>query len=219
MLNLLTVMSLTSLIAHTPLTAAYQQPAALPQPAVSQPAASITGRERSALLADASRALSAVRTARGRFEQIGPDGSFSEGQFALSRPGRVRFDYADPSPLLFVSDGTTVALQDRDLETTDRVPLRSTPLSLLLAEAVDFEGQAEILDVSRQNGLVSITLRDRTGEMDGTLTVLLSEADKSLRGWNTVDSNQGLTTVRLIDVQSGVRLNPRLFILRDLDNR
>ncbi len=217
MLHLLTLAGLTSLLAYTPLTAALQQPGSLARPAISQPApAVLTGAERSAVLAEASRAMSAVRTARGRFEQIAPDGSFSEGRFALSRPGRVRFDYDEPSPILFVSDGTTVAIQDRDLETTDRVPLRSTPLSLLLAETLDFERQAEILDVSQRNGQLQITLRDPSGEMDGTLTVILSETDKSLLGWNTVDANQGLTSVRLMDVQSGVRLNPRLFILRDL---
>jgi outer membrane lipoprotein-sorting protein len=80
-----------------------------------------------------------VKTARGNFEQYSPDGSFSTGQFAMSRPGKVRFDYDDPVPLVLVSDGTTVALQDADLETTDRVPLSSTPLSLLLSDKLDFE--------------------------------------------------------------------------------
>ena len=41
-----------------------------------------------------------VKTASGRFEQFSPDFTTTSGTFALSRPGKVRFDYDDPSPLL-----------------------------------------------------------------------------------------------------------------------
>ena len=158
-----------------------------------------------------------MKTARGKFEQYSPDGSYSTGQFALSRPGKVRFDYDDPVPLVLVSDGTTVALQDSDLETTDRVPLASTPLSLLLSSNLYFEKEAEVVDVRRMGDQTNITVRDKTGEMDGTLTVVL--ADNALTGWRTVDANGGRTSVLLSSVETGAKLNPRLFILKDFDNR
>ena len=175
--------------------------------------------EQGRILERAEAGLAAIRTARGTFEQVGPDGSFSTGRFALQRPGKVRFDYDDPVPLLMVSDGATVALQDSELETTDRVPLRSTPLAMLLADRPDFETQANLLDLRRRDGLVSITISDRSGETEGTLTLILSEEDSLLKGWRTVDASGGVTSVLLSDIETGVRLNPRLFILRDLDNR
>lgn len=189
-------------------------------PAISAPAAAaqLSGAERAAVLKEASRALASVKTARGRFEQYSPDGSFSTGQFALQRPGKVRFDYDAPVPLLMVSDGTTVALQDSDLETTDRVPLRSTPLSLLLSDRLDFESQATVLDVQRGEDRTSITVQDKSGEMEGTLTLVLSSADNALLGWRTTDASGGNTAVTLTHTETGVQLNPRLFILRDFDN-
>ena len=81
----------------------------------------------------------------------------------MSRPGKVRFDYDDPVPLLLVSDGATVALQDADLETTDRVPLAKTPLNLLLSDKLDFEAQAEeVIDVRRTGDKTNIMLRDES---------------------------------------------------------
>ena len=53
--------------------------------------------------------------------------------------------------------------------------------------------------------------------MDGTLTVVL--ADNALTGWRTVDANGGRTSVMLSGVETGAKLNPRLFILKDFDNR
>lgn len=220
MMNLIASLSAAALIYAAPVNLGLKQLPASPNgTAVKEAAAPMTAAERSKLLKDASKALASVKTARGKFEQYSPDGSYSTGQFAMSRPGKVRFDYDDPVPLLLVSDGTTVALQDSDLETTDRVPLSKTPLSLLLSDKLDFEKQAEVIDVRRAGDKTNITLRDKSGEVEGTLTVILASADNSLAGWRTVDGNGGRTSVLLNSVETGAKLNPRLFILRDFDNR
>jgi outer membrane lipoprotein-sorting protein len=218
MMNLIASISAAALLMGAPLTMGLKQVPT--SPAVSAPApaaAPLSAAERSKLLKEAAKALATVKTARGKFEQYSPDGSYSTGQFAMSRPGKVRFDYDDPVPLVLVSDGTTVALQDSDLETTDRVPLASTPLSLLLSSTLDFEKEAEVVDVRRMGDQTNITVRDKTGEMDGTLTVVL--ADNALTGWRTVDANGGRTSVMLSGIETGAKLNPRLFILKDFDNR
>jgi outer membrane lipoprotein-sorting protein len=177
----------------------------------------LSDADRSRLLDRASTALAKVKTASGTFEQLAPDYTESTGRFALSRPGKVRFEYDAPTPLLVVSDGTTVALQDSELETTDRVPLGTTPLALLLDDEIDFATEADVLDVTTGNGRVAITLRDPSGEMDGTLTLLMQENDMALTGWRTVDSGGNMTQVQLTDVNYGKRLNPRLFVLKDFD--
>lgn len=219
MMNFFAPLAAAAMIAGaSPLLPALKQAPASPSITAPAAAAQLSGAERAALLKEASQALATVKTARGRFEQYSPDGSFSTGQFAMQRPGKVRFDYDDPVPLLMVSDGTTVALQDSDLETTDRVPLKSTPLSLLLSDRLDFESQANVIDVRRGNGRTNITVQDKSGDMEGTLTLVLASADNSLVGWRTTDANGGNTSVTLTNVETGARLNPRLFILRDFDN-
>lgn len=219
MMNFFAPLAAAAMIAGaSPLLPALKQAPVSPSIAAPAAAAQLSGAERAALLKEASQALATVKTARGRFEQYSPDGSFSTGQFAMQRPGKVRFDYDDPVPLLMVSDGTTVALQDSDLETTDRVPLKSTPLSLLLSDRLDFESQANVIDVRRGNGRTNITVQDKSGDMEGTLTLVLASADNSLVGWRTTDANGGNTSVTLTNVETGARLNPRLFILRDFDN-
>ena len=180
--------------------------------------ATLSPAQRTALLKELSASMEDVKTASGRFEQFSPDFTTTSGTFALSRPGKVRFDYDDPSPLLIVSNGTTVTMQDSELETTDRVPLGSTPLALLLDDKLDFATEAEIVDVSTQGGNAEVTLRDPDGEMDGTLTLLFSGPEHTLIGWRTLDSAGNLTQVALHDVVTGKKLNPRLFIVKDFDD-
>lgn len=219
MMNLLTTLGAITALATAPLAVSLQD-ATPAVPAVTAPATTtaLTEAERSAILKDVSKAMSDVKTASGKFEQLAPDYSISTGNFALSRPGKVRFDYDDPTPLLIVSNGATVAMQDSELETTDRVPLSSTPLSLLLDDSLDFENEARVLDVVRSNGRIGVTLQDRSGEMDGTLSLILSDTTRELLGWRTEDSGGNITSVQLIGVAYGKKLNPRLFILKDFDD-
>lgn len=173
----------------------------------------LTGVDRTPVLAKAKAALTAARTASGRFTQINADGSESGGTFALNRPGKMRFDYDARTPVLIVSDGTTVAIEDTELETIDRVPLISTPLGLLLDDDLEFGGDAEVIRVARNADQVGITVRDATGEVEGDLTMIFDRDTYALLGWTTVDSALNTTTVELLDVTTNARVDPRLFRL------
>ena len=179
--------------------------------------AELTQAERDAILTDVASSMAAITTAQGIFQQWSADFSQTTGRFAMSRPGKMRFEYDAPNPLLLVSDGTTVAIQDSELETTDRIPLGSTPLKMILANDIDFQRDAEIVDVIRYSGRYEITLRDTSGEVEGLLTLIVTEDSKELVGWRASDSSGNLTSVDLMEVKYGSRLNPRLFILKDFD--
>lgn len=168
-----------------------------------------------AILDQVSAALTAVRTARGNFVQTNADGSITTGTFALNRPGRMRFDYDDPTPILIVSNGTTVAMEDSELDTVDRVPIGSTPLGLILSTDLRFDADVEVLGVLQNEDRVGVRVSDATGELDGTLTLVLDAASYDLLGWLATDGNLQTTVVDLTDVEKNVRLDPRLFRLDD----
>lgn len=163
-----------------------------------------------------------VETLRTRFVQTAPDGTMSAGELSLQRPGRARFDYDDPSPVLLVADGSTVAIADFDLETIDRAPIRNTPMRFLLS-GTDQLTEA-VTEAGRSNGRLYVTLVDPAGEVDGRLTLIFEDpepaapaADMTLAGWFAVDAMGGLTEVNLTEAERGVRFDPRLFILDDDD--
>ncbi|MEM1105461.1 MAG: outer-membrane lipoprotein carrier protein LolA [Pseudomonadota bacterium] len=174
--------------------------------------------ERRAVLKSASEAMSRVETAQGRFVQVDAAGQFSEGDFFLQRPGRMRFDYDAPVPILIAADGVTVALRDDELETVDRVPLGATPLGLLLDDQLDFETEADVIRVQRAQGRVAITVVDPTDEADGELTLIFNAGSFDLLAWQVLDANGGITTVELRDVETGISLNQRLFIIEEFED-
>ena len=163
----------------------------------------------------ARSALSAARTARGRFTQINADNTVSAGSFALRRPGRMRFDYDAPSPILIVADGATVAISDSNLETVDRVPISTTPLNILLDEHIAFSKDVEVLQILERPDSIAITVRDLTGEMDGRLTLIFAQDDYALMGWVAIDTEGQIVQVSLENTETNIGINPVLFRLDD----
>jgi outer membrane lipoprotein-sorting protein len=157
------------------------------------------------------RAVNSITRLQGRFTQTNPDGSNVGGRFWLQRPGKVRFEYDAPSPLLLVSDGTNVVLQDRRLRTTDRYPLRQTPLYFLLKANVDLARDVIVTGVERRGGNYMLAMRDRRREADGELVVSFDQATNLLEEWTIRDRQGRSTRVRLNDVSQGGTINASLF--------
>ncbi|MEQ9315079.1 MAG: outer-membrane lipoprotein carrier protein LolA [Henriciella sp.] len=171
----------------------------------------VSATDRRAILKAAANSLAAAKTAKGRFVQVSPNGSVTEGDFALRRPGRMRFDYDDPTPILIVADGTTVAMEDSDLETVDRVPLASTPLNIILDDQLDFENETRVTDVRRTDSNIAITVEDKSGESDGSVTLYFDASNYQLLSWRAIDANKQATLVALEGISTNVNVDPRLF--------
>ena len=75
-----------------------------------------------------SKHFASVPTMMGEFVQFGPNGEQTGGRFFIKRPGKVRFDYTKPSPILVKADGKTVGIHNRKLKTWDFFRLSKTPL-------------------------------------------------------------------------------------------
>jgi len=189
---------------------------AAPEPAATESAVEAFDAE--AALTGINAWLNSVETYRARFSQIAPDFSSSTGILSIRRPGRLRFDYDDPSPLLVVADGTTVAIEDSDLETVDRVPLRSTPLWWILKPDVNLAEDASVTDIRLEDGYIYVTAEDRNDDMDGAATFLFNPDTYTLEEWFVSDSLGYMTRVTLSEIETEIRLNPRLFILDEPDD-
>src|SRR6478735_9100358 len=132
--------------------------------------------------------LMSVQNLVGDFVQVGPDGRRSEGKIYLSKPGRVRFEYKPPSPIELVSDGSSLVVRDRKLETQDLYPLSQTPLRFLLADRIDLTKDTSVVAVSSDDTFVSLAIEEKQ-TLGGTHKVLLmfSAKDTQLKQWTITD--------------------------------
>jgi outer membrane lipoprotein-sorting protein len=157
--------------------------------------------------------LNSIHTLKAAFVQIGPDGQVDEGMFYIEKPGRMRFQYTPPNPTLVVSDGSTVAVQNKKLDTVDRYPIWSTPLNLILSNDINLKKNPEIASVDRQPGELIVDARSHSTKVNGNITLVFSEPNLELRQWTVVDAQGLTTTVSVRDVRQGVPLDPSLFVI------
>ncbi|HYD89542.1 MAG TPA: outer membrane lipoprotein carrier protein LolA [Vitreimonas sp.] len=181
--------------------------------AASSALVTLNGADRAQALAAINAELNSIQRLQGRFVQTSPDGSRAAGTFYMQRPGRLRFEYDPPATMLIVADGSVVALRDTALRTTERTPLRSTPLSLILGERIDLERNARIIRVSREGPWTLVTARDRRGQADGTITLQFNNGE--LRSWDVVDATGARTRITLSNVTQPASLDRSLFRLPD----
>lgn len=170
-------------------------------------------------LARVDAALNNTLSFSGRFDQYAADGSIESGKIYLQRPGKMRFEYDAPSPLLIVSDGVTMTQHDRALETYDRVPLASTPLNFFLKENVNLARDTEVVALQKIGTEWRVAARDGSGEMDGVITMIFDAQTLALKEWVITDGFGGNTRVILSDLRYNERLDPRLFVLREETRR
>lgn len=157
-----------------------------------------------------------MRNLEGRFLQTDPDDKKKKGKFYFERPGKVRFDYALPSKLRIVSNGQYLAIEDHDLNTSDRYPIDSTPFRLLLAKDVDLLRDARILGIESTSDLLVVSLEDRSRDAAGQIRLFFSRSDMHLKQWIITDP-QGLNTrIEVADLEVNKKVAPDLFKFSDI---
>jgi outer membrane lipoprotein-sorting protein len=188
------------------------------QPAAT-PAATPAALDKAALLDKAAEGLKALKTAKGAFTQIDDRGGVASGDFYISRPGKVRFDYLKPEPMHIVSDGTTVSIEEPKRGAYDAVPLASTPLNLFLRANIDLKKDGSVTDARQKDGSVFLTLVDKTGETEGKMTLEFRSTDYELLGWRAIDAQGAETSVKLTGLQKNAAVSNALFVVKDPADR
>jgi len=196
------------------------QAAQAPNP-VTNPFAALLGKPGSAgTLTSEQRAivdrvngyLSGVQTLTGNFIQVGPDGSRTQGEFFISKPGRVRFEYDDPSPIELIADGSSVVVRDRRLATQDVYPLSQTPLRFLLADRVDLTKDTHLVAVYADDVFATVIVEERNGIVGTSrLMIMFSAKDMQLKQWTVTDPQGFDTTIAVYNLDTSKRPDPALF--------
>ncbi|MGB3813004.1 MAG: outer membrane lipoprotein carrier protein LolA [Shinella sp.] len=156
--------------------------------------------------------FASVKTMMGEFVQFGPRGEQTGGKFYINRPGKIRFNYEDPSPMRVISDGRSVVIGNRKLKTWDIYPLSKTPLNLLLGEQIDLSAKM-VRNVKEEADLTTIVLGDRNMFGDSTITMMFDPKTYDLRQWTITDAQGKDTSVMIFNVKTGVALDDKVFAI------
>ena len=156
--------------------------------------------------------LNGLRTLKARFLQVAPDGATTEGVAWMERPGRMRFEYDKPSPLLLIAGHGLFFFHDSQLNQTTNLPLSATPLGLLLRDDLRLSGDVTVTGIERLPGQFQVSMVRTASPDDGSLTLVFAEGPLALRQWSVVDAQRQETRVTLFNIELGGSFDPKLFV-------
>ena len=158
--------------------------------------------------------FNAATTMIGDFVQIGPDGKRSEGKIYVQRPGKLRFEYAQPATLEIVADGLSVAVHDRKTATKDVYFISQTPLKFLLKDHIDLNRDVKVVNVTSEPASVTIQVED-TATFGGTteIKLIFDPAKFTLKQWEVTDPQGYETVISLFNVDLTKKPDPNIFQL------
>jgi outer membrane lipoprotein-sorting protein len=165
-----------------------------------------------ALVDKISSYLSGMRQAVGRFVQVGPDGRKTQGELYVQKPGKLRFEYDDPSPVQLIADGTSLVVRDRKLATQDLYPLGQTPLRFLLSDKVDLLRDTNVVGVYSDDIFSTVVIEERQAFGGKHKLMLMFDAkDLTLKQWTVTDPQGFDTTVAIYNLDLTKKPDPSLF--------
>jgi len=201
-----------------------QAPAPRPQTPnpVTNPFAALLGKsgsasgalnaEQRAIIDRVNGYLSGMQVLSGKFVQVGPNGGRTQGEFHISKPGKVRFEYDDPSPIELIADGQSVVVRDRRLATQDVYPLSQTPLRFLLADNVDLMKDSSLTAVYADDVFITVVVEEKNGIVGTSrLMIMFAAKDMQLKQWTVTDPQGYDTTVAVYNLDNTRRPDPAMF--------
>lgn len=159
--------------------------------------------------------LNGIHTLASRFEQYSDNGATSEGQLYLARPGRMRFEYDPPVPILMVADGKDIHYYDKELQQVSELRVDDTPAAFLLRDPITLTGGVTVTHFEHRPGAIRLTMIETKQPGQGSVTLVLDDRPLQLRQWTVLDPQQNTVTVALTDPHYGLTIDPKLFYWTD----
>lgn len=163
-----------------------------------------------------ARYLSELKSLKADFNQTSPDGSHATGTFFLKRPGKMRWQYNPPVPVLMLSNGDFLTYIDFELEQVTHLPLDSSLAGFLAQETIRFDGKGvAVADLRKGAGTIALTLVQSADPEEGRLTLLFSDNPLILKGLAMLDQAGQYTEISLTQSELNPDLDERLFAFED----
>ncbi len=162
-------------------------------------------------IARVERYLNGITTLRADFIQVADDGATAKGVLYIARPGRLRVEYAPPSKVVMVSDGSWLTYIDGAVGQVNQLPLDRTPAGILVAEKIRLGGAIRVDGIEHEAQVTRVTLRRADHPEEGSITLTFTDQPFELRQWTVIDPQGFRTRITLYNLRKGIAIDPKLF--------
>jgi outer membrane lipoprotein-sorting protein len=160
--------------------------------------------------------LNSISTIKAHFSQSSPDGTISHGTMYIKRPGKMRWQYAPPTPVLMVANGSTMIYYDHELDQVTHIPIEDTLASLLAKSDLRFTDEAlRVINFREGAGMIRFTVLRADKPSEGSIAFELRDKPLAIESLTVVDASAQVVRIQLHDAEYNTPLDKSLFLFKD----
>ncbi|MCI5048967.1 MAG: outer membrane lipoprotein carrier protein LolA [Rickettsiales bacterium] len=160
--------------------------------------------------------LNSLTTMVATFTQSSPDGNFATGTMLLKRPGKMRWQYDPPTPVVMYADGTRLVYVDYELDQINYVDIEDSLAALLTRKRINFaDDELRVIHFRRGADSIRFTVLDARQPNEGRVTLEFTDNPLSIERMSMTDAAGQIVHVTFKDQQYGVALKNDLFVFDD----
>jgi len=163
-------------------------------------------------IAQVENYLNGVSAMQADFVQMASNGATSEGKLYISKPSKLRMEYAPPTDVLIVGNGKEIIFHDRELDQVTNIDYEDVPGTKILTETIKIDGHVlKVTDFYKDSGTTTVTLESATEKDMRPITLVFSNKPFELKQWKIIDPQGVEVTLSLYDMHTNEALDENLF--------
>ena len=160
--------------------------------------------------------LNNIHDLSAKFIQESSGGKTIEGNFFLSRPGKMRIEYLAQPKILIIVNGAVLAYQDVELEETSHISTNTTPASFLTRQNISFSAKdVEITNVKKSADQIKVSLMKKNRKEAGEFSLIFANNPLRFIKMEVKNDLDQIVTVTLRDLNFSNPLSKNLFIIKN----
>lgn len=114
--------------------------------------------------------LNSFSTFSGVFKQSNKEGMISYGKLYISKPGKIRCEYLNPTKLLLIINGEKVTFYDKEIDEISYASTEANALKILASEDIDFSN-LNLVELEKEKHFINLSVKEFNKELKQNLIV------------------------------------------------
>ena len=161
--------------------------------------------------------LSSFNTLKSNFIQVNSNGDILTGSVSLSRPGKFRVEYNEIS-MLIISDGSKVAVINKDIKNISFYGLKYLPVSMILFKDISLNN-IHLLKSKNLENRIEITFSTSSNKGDEKIHITFEKQPLIMKKWAIDHLNNNKTEIMFNNLLLDNQIDLKLFDIEREDPR
>ncbi len=160
--------------------------------------------------------LNNIKDLSAKFIQETSEGSVVEGDFYLSRPGKMRIEYNKDPQILIIVNGSVLTYHDIELDEISHLSTNTTPASFLTRANISFKAKdVEITNVTKTPKQIKISVMKKNSKDAGEFSLVFDLNPINFIRMEVKNDLNQTVKVTLFDVDFRKKLSKNLFVVKN----